>query len=119
MKKIALAVLSLAIAPMASAGELAASSTPAPITVSATTDCTLLSNDIKVSLSKDVAGGYACNTTSNLIAVTTCNPNGKKTGTNNNFYTASGAGGSVVIATDAACTATAAAGKAGTAAGAS
>lgn len=115
MKKIVLAVLALAITPVAFAGQIE-KNTPKTVTT-ADSDCPLLSEGIKISLSKDVEGGYSCNTTSNMIAVSTCNANGKKTGTNNNFYTASGAGGSVAVATDAACTAAAAEGKAATAAG--
>lgn len=117
MKKIAVAVLALALAPAAFAGELAANSaTPIQVTADAT-GCELLSESINVSLSKGVAGGYSCNTGTNVIAVTTCNPDGKKTGTNNNFYTVSGSGGKMAVASDAACSAGAAATKAGTAAG--
>lgn len=118
MKKIALAVFALALAPVTYAGQLAASDTPTPQTVTSAANCTLLSQDITVSLSKSVAGGYECDADTNVIAVSTCNPNGKKTGTNNNFYTSSGAGGSVTVESDAACTAGAAETKAQTKAGA-
>lgn len=44
----------------------------------ATTDCSLLSEDVNINLSANVFGAYACNTADNVIAVATCHPNGRK-----------------------------------------
>lgn len=41
-------------------------------------DCSLLTEEVKVNLSANVFGAYACNTTSNVIGVATCHPNGRK-----------------------------------------
>lgn len=42
------------------------------------TDCSLLTEDVKVNLSSNVFGAYACNTTRNIIGVATCHPGGRK-----------------------------------------
>lgn len=44
----------------------------------AITDCSLLSEDVKINLSANVFGAYACNTLLNQIGVATCHPNGRK-----------------------------------------
>lgn len=49
----------------------------APITANAA-GCSLLNEDVRINLSNNVYGAYACNTTSNRIAVATCHPNGMK-----------------------------------------
>lgn len=44
----------------------------------ATTDCSLLTEDVTLNLSQSVFGAYACNTTDSVIAVATCHPTGRK-----------------------------------------
>lgn len=84
-----------------------------------TTDCALLNEGVRISMSKDVEGGYECNTGTNQIAVSFCHPNGKKSnaGTNNNYYSLTSAGGKTHIANDAPCLAATAATKASTLSG--
>lgn len=40
--------------------------------------CSLLSEEVAINLSQNVFGAYACNTDDNVIAVSTCHPNGRK-----------------------------------------
>ncbi len=40
--------------------------------------CSLLNEEVKVNLSKDVIAAYACNTVANRIAIATCHPSGLK-----------------------------------------
>ncbi len=67
--------------------------------------CSLLSESVDINLSSNVAGGYDCNTTYNVIGVGACHPNGRKPDdTNNYIYVGSSAGGSVDSATpDSVC----------------
>ncbi|MCV2219319.1 hypothetical protein [Thauera sp. Sel9] len=43
-----------------------------------TTDCSLLTEDVRLNLSSAVFGSYACNTTDNVIGIATCHPQGRK-----------------------------------------
>lgn len=40
--------------------------------------CSLLNEAVRINLSNNVYGSYACNTASNRIAIATCHPNGQK-----------------------------------------
>ncbi|WAN08990.1 hypothetical protein D3P44_016555 [Stutzerimonas balearica] len=75
--------------------------------VKADSDCTLLSENVNLSLSKDVVAAYNCNTGTNIIAISGCHPNGLRSGTGNtqsNYYTASTAGGVIKADQGTACT---------------
>jgi hypothetical protein len=100
MKKIIVAfagVAGFALSMNASAAAIGGQPLGGPTTID-TTACALLSEGIIINLSKNVSGGYACNTGTNVIAVAACHPNGKKdaTGLLNNIYYGSSGGGSVV-----------------------
>ncbi|MCV2216543.1 hypothetical protein [Thauera sp. Sel9] len=41
------------------------------------TDCALLSENVRINLSKDVVGGWACN--SRAVSIAACHPTGRKT----------------------------------------
>jgi hypothetical protein len=112
MKKIAFALLALGFSVQAFAGTLDQGAR----TIVEDDDCALLSEGVAATLSANVQGAYSCNTTTNLIAITTCHPNGRKDASgNNNFYTASGAGGGIASEQTAGCDAVAAEGIANTA----
>lgn len=89
------------------AGTLESTDTNKGVVPVSTDDCELLGENIRITLSKDVSGGYFCDDgNTNQIAVTMCHPNGKKTGANNNnFYTMNSSGGKIDVEDDAACTA--------------
>ena len=75
--------------------------------VDAEDDCTLLSEDVNLSLSKDVVAAYNCNTGTNIIAISGCHPNGLRSGAGNtesNYFTASTAGGVIKADKGAVCT---------------
>lgn len=75
--------------------------------VDAEDDCTLLSENVNLSLSKDVVAAYHCNTGTNIIAISGCHPNGLRSGTGNtesNYFTASTAGGVIKADKGATCT---------------
>lgn len=128
VKKLAVALMALALVPAAFAAEgddsepstgsgsgtLAMEEGKSTIDVS-TTNCPLLSEGIKVALSKGVAGGYSCDGNTNTIAVSTCNPDGKKVDAKNTVYTLSGSGGKVATS-QVACSGSAAESAAKTAA---
>lgn len=57
------------------AGTVISSGTPIPVD---NTGCSLLSESVSINTSTGVFGAYACNTTDNIIAVSTCHPNGRK-----------------------------------------
>lgn len=69
-------------------------------------DCVLLSEGVTLTLSQSVKASYACNENTNIIAISGCHPNGLKVGegnTQNNYYTASTAGGVIKASQGAAC----------------
>ncbi|NRF47815.1 hypothetical protein HRF68_09175 [Pseudomonas stutzeri] len=69
--------------------------------------CPLLSEGVTLTLSQNVKASYSCNTVTNIIAIAGCHPNGMKVGTGgtqNNYYTASTAGGVIKASQGAACT---------------
>lgn len=111
-------IVSAASHAAAGGGQLVSTDTNKGVVPVRTDNCELLGEDIRITLSKDVAGGYYCDEgNTNQIAVTMCHPNGKKTNaTNNNFYTMNSSGGKIDVENDAPCGATAAATKAKTSA---
>ena len=111
-------IVSAASHAAAGGGQLVSTDTNKGVVPVRTDNCELLGEDIRITLSKDVAGGYYCDEgDTNQIAVTMCHPNGKKTeGTKNNFYTMNSSGGQIDVENDAACTAAAAEEKAETSA---
>lgn len=109
MKKFAFALLALGLAAQASAGTFDTGARTVVEPGTGDDQCALLSEGVTATLSANVAGAFACDTDTNLIAITTCHPNGRKDAEgNNNFYTANGAGGGVANERSAACTADAA-----------
>ncbi len=117
--KIIALVAGMALSAIAGAAEFTNTETNKGVNAISTTDCALLSEDVSVSLSASVLGGYACDAGTNVIAVSMCHPNGRKTAEGyNNYYTMSSAGGKVDRTDDAACAAAAASTLAGTAAAA-
>lgn len=107
MKKtliIAAGLASFGLSMNASAAAIAGTNAGA-VTAITTSNCALLSEDVNINLSANVAAGYACNTGTNIIGVATCHPNGRKPDdTNNYIFVGSSAGGSVNSATpDSVC----------------
>lgn len=90
-----LAGLTLSVA--VQAGQIAPQTNGGASTISASTDCTLITEDVTVNLSANVAGGYNCNTASNVIAFAGCSTAGRKYNntTNNYIYYGTTKGGSV------------------------
>lgn len=78
--------------------------------------CELLNENVRITLSASVEGGYECDTGTNVIAVSMCHPNGRKTGLNNNYYTTSSSGGKIDVSGGSPCAAADAAALAATAA---
>ncbi len=99
-----LAAMSLSM--NAAAGTISGSTTGATSTVTSASDCQLLSENVTINLSKQVSAGYACNTTSNVLAFAACHANGRKSGTNNYIFYGASDGGSVTADTNSgACSA--------------
>lgn len=110
----------LAACMLVATGASATALTQGGATTVSTTNCPLLKEGVTLNLSKDVAGAYACESSTNVIAVSTCHPNGRKvSSTNNYFYTTSSKGGKPAEASNAVCdgAGSAANGKAETEAG--
>ena len=116
MKKIAVLLFGLALSPSIFAAAIAANANEAARKID-TTECTLLSEDVTINLSRDVPAGYACNAGTNVITFAACHPNGRKNADGENYiYGGSSAGGQIsAVGTDGAQSA--ACDTAGTAAG--
>ncbi len=117
--KIIALVAGMALSAVAGAAEFAntvANKGVNEITSGADGLCPLLGEDVRITLSASVAGGYECDTDTNVIAVSMCHPNGRKTGLNNNFYTMNSSGGKIDVSNGTPCAADAAATLAGAAA---
>ncbi|WP_417779267.1 hypothetical protein [Stutzerimonas xanthomarina] len=107
MKKFALGLAAFLVTANSYAATLIAVDDNNRLLVEAADDCTLLSENVNLSLSKDVVAAYNCNTGTNIIAISGCHPNGLRSGTGNNesnYYTASTAGGVIKADKGAACT---------------
>lgn len=103
--KIIALVAGMTLSAIASAGTFENGDNKGLNEIKSADDCTLLSEDVRVSLSASVQGGYECDTDTNVIAVSMCHPNGRKNSSGENFfYTVSTAGGKIRAVQDAACT---------------
>ncbi|MCQ2034106.1 hypothetical protein [Stutzerimonas kunmingensis] len=109
MKKLVLATVAAtaSFAINANAATLITTTADNRATVAASsTGCPLLSEGVTLTLSQNVVASYSCNATTNIIALAGCHPNGLKVGANNaqnNYYTASTAGGVIKASQGAAC----------------
>lgn len=82
MKKIAVALSVLVVSFGANAGDYSAAIKAADGKLLVTSaNCTSLSEDVTVNMSKGVAGGVSCVEATKVIAFAACHPSGRKTGT--------------------------------------
>lgn len=119
MKKLFVAVAIALVSSTSFAGTIDGGAAGNRATVTAATDCTLLSEDVSLTVSKNVQLGYHCLATTNVIAVAGCHTNGLKAAdtTSNTYYIASTKGGAVKTVSDATCALATTATKAATEAG--
>ena len=104
MKKILISLS--AVAALAASMNVSATAIVSGGVITAASNCTMLTDDIKINLSDSVLGDYVCNTTTNTISVATCHTAGRNSpaATNNYIYSANSKGGSLAQTTVTGCT---------------
>jgi len=119
MKKLFVAVAITLLSSTSFAGTIDGGVAGNRAAVTAASDCTLLSEDVSLTVSKNVQLGYHCLASTNVIAVAGCHTNGLKAadGTSNTYYIASTKGGAAKTVSDAPCVLATTATKAATEAG--
>eukprot|EP00906_Rhabdomonas_costata_P007840 RCo011207 len=92
MKK-ELSIIGLAMAPA-----LGMAQTPMTGTTDVTVaSCSLLQDNLKITLSQGVSGGYQCNTANNIFSLAACHTGGRVTTRTTNVQTPAGCGGTTTV----------------------